>query len=516
MNRRQLMLATAGCALSVLPFAFDTKAGAQDAPPTLPFSQAEVTRLARDLANKPFERPSSVSDGFGRLGYDQYRDIEFRSELGIWSDEERGFVMELLHAGFIYKTPVDVFIVENGRATPVTYSSHLFKFGKDQKVTPIRGERLFSGLRLKAPLGSPGRGQEFNVFQGASYFRAVGSHQVYGISARGLAIDTAQPQGEEFPFFRTFWVEQPNVGDKSVVIHALLDSPRVTGAYRFRITPGASTLMEVEVSLFARDQIEFLGIAPLTSMYLFDSLEAPRFTDFRPAVFDSNVLAIATRDGEWTVRPLANPTTLQVSAFAGRNIRGFGLQQRQREYSVFKDLEARYDLRPSLWVEPKGNWGEGHVELVEIPSDREANDNIVAFWRPSKVLSRGDTLSLAYWLRWGPPVIDETLAIVADTRSGLTLDRSRRLFVVDFAAPKGDLSPAGFPTPNFFDGKLKVNVSSSRGSVKNIVGQQNRVTGGYRVSFELDVSAIDLTELRLELLREDAPISETWLYRWTK
>ena len=513
MNRRQFILG--GSALTAL--AVESRAWAQSANATRPFNRTDVIKRARDLATAVFEPPPGIPDHFGRLGYDQYRDIKFRSELGIWSGEERGFVLELLHAGFIYKAPVDVFIVENGRAAPIVYNSHLFKFGKDQNVTPTREEKLFSGVRLKAPISTPGRVQEFCVFQGASYFRAVGSHQVYGISARGLAIDTAQPQGEEFPFFRAFWIEQPSVGDKSVVIHALLDSVRVTGAYRFRITPGESTLMEVEVSLFARAEVKLLGVAPLTSMYLFGSFEAPRFTDFRPAVFDSNVLAIARRDGGWTVRPLANPKSLQVSAFADRNIRGFGLQQRDRRYSAFKDLEARYDLRPSVWIEPKGNWGAGHIELVEIPSDREANDNIVAFWRPSQVLNRGDSLALAYWLRWGPPVMDETLATVTDTRGGLTLDESRRLFVIDFAAPRGDLSrEVRVPSPNFFGGNLKVQASSSRGHVKSVVGQHNRVTGGYRVTFELDVNGVELTELRLDLLRDEKPISETWLYRWTK
>ncbi len=289
----------------------------------------------------------------------------------------------------------------------------------------------------------------------------------------------------------------------------------MTGAFSFRITPGHSTLMEVDATLFARDELRHLGLAPLTSMYLFGSMERPRFPDYRVAVHDSDALAIAEAGGDWVLRPLANPESLQISSFSATAVRGFGLQQRAVSYADYKDLEAKYELRPSIWVQPKQHWGEGHVELVEIPTDREFNDNIVAFWRPAKSLARGESLSYGYWLRWGRPVSYSGLARVKATSGGLTLDHKKRLFVVDFTGPL-DVTPPGRRTPaGYFPNDVKPDVWASAGTVTNVVGYPNRATGGYRVSFEVDVNGVDLSELRLVLLRGPEAISETWLYRWT-
>ena len=473
------------------------------------FGRGNVVELARDLASKDYRHPSEVRGLFGTLGYDQYRDIRFRPELGFWVGEHRGFTLELLHAGFIYKAPVDVYVIEAGTPVLVRYTTHLFNFGENLKVLPLHDQPLFSGMRLRAPINTPDRLDEFVVFQGASYFRAVGADQIYGLSARGLAVNTAEPTGEEFPAFRTLWVERPERGAKTLVVHALLDSPSVTGAYTFHMTPGRETMMEVEATLFARSDLEHLGVAPLTSMYFFASPEAHRFDDYRPRVHDSDTLSIALAD-DWVMRPLANPKLLQVSAFQTSALRGFGLQQRATQYSDYKDLEARYELRPSIWVEPKEDWGEGQVELIEIPSEREFNDNIVAFWRPARPLGAGESQAYSYWLRWGGPVSQKQLVRVAETRTGLTLDHARRLFIVEFAAPEIGSSA------NFFEPEMSPQVFASQGGLKNIVGQPNIATGGFRVSFELDVSGIELSELRLVLVRDDQVISETWLYRWTR
>ena len=501
MNRREFVLAVGGAAVGVIAKSAlgltQETAGA--------FSRDTVVALARTLATKEFDPPSEVPELFGKLGYDQYRDIRFRTQLGFWTGEDRGFSLDLLHAGFIYKAPVEVQVVEAGTSIPVRYTTRLFDFGPHLKVPPLHDQALFSGIRLRAPIHTPDRMDEFVVFQGASYFRALGSGQGYGASARGLAVNTAEPSGEEFPSFIAFWVERPERAAKTVAVHALLDSPSVTGAYTFLITPGKDTLMDIEATLFARRDLSHFGIAPLTSMYFFASPEAHRFDDYRLRVHDSDTLAIAQKD-DWLSRPLANPRLLQVSGFQTNDLRGFGLQQRAGAYADYKDLEARYDLRPSIWVEPKEDWGEGQVELIEIPSEREFNDNIVAFWRPARSLAAGESRTYSYWLRWGAPAYEKQLARVVETRSGLTLDHSRRLFVIDFTAPEG----------GSFGADVQPQVFASQGAIRNIVEQRNAVTGGYRVSFELDVNGVDVSELRLFLVRSNQLFSETWLYRWTR
>jgi glucans biosynthesis protein len=349
---------------------------------------------------------------------------------------------------------------------------------------------------------------EFLVFQGASYFRGVARNQVYGLSARGLAINTAEPEGEEFPVFRKFWIKQPAANDDTLSVYALLDSKSVTGAYHFRITPGADTVMEVQAAVILRSAIKKVGIAPLTSMFLFDSMNRAGFDDYRRGVHDSDGLQMLTGAGEWIWRPLDNPHDLQVSDFSDQRPRGFGLIQRARRFEAFEDTEAKYEWRPSLWIEPIGDWGKGSVELVEIPTDREVNDNIVAYWRPNDQVPAGGPRRFSYRMRWTNDVMPPAkLLWVATSRQGLSFDGKRRLFAIDFSGGEGaKLDPAS----------LKMDVSASKGDVQNSVIHGTEPNGMLRVSFELDPGSEKLSELRLLLTTKDgAPASETWLYRWT-
>ena len=466
-----------------------------------------VINLARELAAKPYvdakvELPGALSN----LSYDQYRDIRFNLDKSIWKGEAPGFSFDLFHTGFIYLTPVDVHVVTEGQSRKLNYVPELFTFGPS--VTPPTGEKdlHYAGLRVRFPLNKPEYGDEFAVFQGASYFRAVAKGQIYGLSARGLAIDTAQPKGEEFPAFRAFWIRKPEPDSPSLVVHALLDTPSCSGAYRFTLRPGEETLMDVELRLFPRVDLQHVGLAPLTSMFMFDDKNRGRVDDFRSAVHDSDGLSMQTGQGEWLWRPLNNPSKLQVSAFVDTSPQGFGLMQRKRDYNQYLDLEARYERRPSLWVEPVGDWGSGHVELVEIPSAREVNDNIVAYWQPKDPITKGTEFSLTYRLHWGFdwPLSGgkPSVARAMFTGAGLNFEQTRRQFIIEFSG--GDLS-----------GKIEADVKANAGELSNIVPHVNSETGGYRLSFELDPKGTDVVELRALLARDGKPVSETWLFRWT-
>jgi glucans biosynthesis protein len=469
------------------------------------FDSATLRDQARALAAKAFTPPESVGEPFASLSYDQYRDIRYRPELAYWLGEDRGFTLEFMHAGFVYKTPVGIYIVEDGQVREIPYGSHLFNFGPKLHVPPIHDQPLFSGFRLRAPLEGE-HYDEFVVFQGASYFRALGTGEFYGASARGIAIDTGEPKGEEFPFFRSFWIERPPVRAKTITVYGLLDSPSLTGAFTFYITPGSRTLIDVEATLFARREIEHLGVAPLTSMFYFGQGER-RVDDYRAAVHDSDCLAITLKSGDRIVRRLANPRTLQLSSFGDEAVRGFGLQQRARNFWDYGDLEAHYEQRPSTWIEPKGDWGSGQIELVEIPTDNEFNDNVVAFWRPAVPFAASESRTYTYWLSWGQPVTDRSLANVAGTHSGAA-PGGGRLFVIDFNPPSGKDASIDWK-------EISPQVSASAGKLKNVRGEPNPFTGGYRATFELDPAGAHLSELRLVLVRSAKLISEIWLYRWT-
>ncbi|WKE67507.1 glucan biosynthesis protein G [Gallaecimonas kandeliae] len=472
-----------------------------------PFSRDTVVEIARKLSQKPYKAPDKpLPEALDDLSYDQYRDIRFSPESAVWAHDDLPYQMQFFLRGLYYKDPVEVAVVEDGQAKHVAYDPAMFNAGP-MITKPLPSDDVgFSGFRLHAPINRADYYDEVAVFQGASYFRSLGRHQNYGLSARGLAIKTADPGGEEFPAFRAFWVEKPSHESNSILVYALLDSPSTTGAYRFTIRPGDNTVMDVEATLFPRVDLDKVGLAPATSMYMFSMNGRQNADDYRPQVHDSDGLLIQNGKGERLWRPLANPRELQISAFEDTAPMGFGLMQRERRFERYQDLEAHYEKRPSLWVEPVGNWGKGAVTLVEIPSQSEIHDNIVAYWDPAEVLKAGSEYSFSYRLSWGTEPLSRAVRVVA-TRSGradIKGPTPDRLFVVDYqeVQPPSDKLPQAM-------------VTSSSGTISNVVVQPNPNCQGYRVSFRLKPGDQKLAELRLELKFEDGRQAETWLYRWT-
>ncbi len=484
----------------------------------VPFDAAWLVERARGLAAAPYRPvPETLPPILAELGYDQYFDIRYRPDRALWHGTGLAFQAQFFHMGFLYRQPVTVHEVVEGMARPLRYSSDLFAFGRLFDGPPDLPIDLgFAGLRLHHPLNQPGLWDELCVFLGASYFRALGRGHLYGISARGLAIDTATSQGEEFPVFRDFWLERPGPRTTETVIHALLDSPSATGAYRFAIRPGDDTVMTVAATLFPRRRIDKLGIAPLTSMFLFGTNDRRGFDDFRPQVHDSDGLSLWTGTGEWLWRPLVNPAELQRSLFQDRDPRGFGLMQRERDFNAYQDLEARYERRPSLWVEPIGSWGAGAVELVELPTPFEYHDNIVAAWTPATPAEPGAALRLDYRLHWctEPPVPFEGARVVS-TRLGSggisgTGPTGTRKFVIDFEG--GRL--AGLPAA----AAVETRVTVARGEALHPVAQKNEVTGGWRAFFDVrpaETAGGTPLELRCHLALAGEPLSEIWTYQWS-
>ena len=472
---------------------------------TYAFTFDTLLAEAKRRASVPYAlQRSTLPAGLDKLSPEQYRSIHFNPNAAIWRAEQLPFRIELLRAGFnLQSAAVSVSTVQDGMAEDVVATPAMFEMGP---TLPQLGKVSLplSGFRVRNPINSKKIWDEFLVFQGASYFRAVAEHLLYGLSARGLAINTAEPSGEEFPAFTHFWIERPAAHAGSLVIYALLESESTTGAYRFTVQPGLATVMDVELTLFPRAELHVVGIAPLTSMFLFDETNRGRLDDYRPEVHDSDGLQITSKSGEHIFRQLANPIKLQVSTFTAQPPQGFGLVQRSREQVDFQDFENLYERRPSAWIEPKGDWGPGAVELVEIPSGRESNDNIVAFWRPAQNLSPGHPVEFAYRITWlEEPALPKGLGKVVATRSGASLDGKRRVFILDFVG-------AGEKT----DG-LRLDLGASAGKISNVSLMSNGAMHGLRASFEMDPNDAELIELRLRIMRGDNPVSETWLYRWT-
>jgi glucans biosynthesis protein len=370
----------------------------------------------------------------------------------------------------------------------------------------------FAGFRIHYPLNTPAYKDELIVFLGASYFRVLGRNQVYGLSARGLAIDTGATSGEEFPYFTDFWLVKPEPGARTLTIYALLDSPGIAGAYQFEVRPGTTTQVQVTEELYPRRQIAKLGIAPLTSMYLYgENSGAHRFDDYRPEVHDSDGLMIERGTGEWQWRPLVNPKELRINRFMDEHPRSFSLVQRDRDFNHYEDNEARYERRPSYRVEPIGDWGRGGVELVEIPSDEEIHDNIVSFWVPDAQVLPNKPMTFAYLLSaytgtnlWPPggKVIATHFARVVNGASPVP---GVRRVIVDFAG--GDLDSLGGTQP------VQAQASATGGEIDDVSVERLAASGVWRVSMRMKTGDKPV-DLRCYLTLYGEALTETWTYLW--
>ena len=504
-QRREFLQAAFGGAFAAsLARSAAAPAAAEPLGEPVPFAADTVVRMAADLASKPFKAPEApLPSLFSDLTFDQYASIRRVPGTAIWSDQKLGFSLEPLHRGFVYATPIWINIVENGLSQRVIYESADFDFGKLQPPA-VLGDLGFSGLRV---LRSYDQGfEDVAIFQGASFYRARARGQAFGVTARGLSIRSGDEPGEEFPLFREFWVEKPNPAANTLTIHALLDSASVTGAFRFTLRPQETTIIDTETTLIARVAVDKLGFGAMAGAYLFSGLDHRRADDVRAAVYESTGLQILAGSGEWLWRPVSNRETLQISAFSDVNPRGFGLLQRTRSFDAFYDDDTHWELKPSLWIEPIGDWGEGGLHLLEIPAASETNENVIAQWRPKAGMAAGTSQSIAYrqfWC-WSPPS-KPPLATCVSSRSGKIGNRQR--FAVEMA---GDLfaDPAKAAAAS-------ADVHASAGKIVSVRLFPYKDRRSVRVVFDLDPGSETYSELRLTLSADNQPASETWLFRWT-
>jgi glucans biosynthesis protein len=474
------------------------------------FTIENVSNRARKLAAESFKPPPPIPDFLRQLSYDDYREIRFDPEQSLWK-ENGNFQVQMIHPGLYYTHPVVIHTAEAQGTRRVAFSPKLFSYGRNKFAEKIPADLGFAGFRLAYPLYRKDEHNHVIVFAGASYFRAVAKDQVFGLSARGLAIDTGLSSGEEFPTFREFWLERPAPQARAMRVYALLDSPSLTGAYEFVIRPGERTVVDIRARLFERKRVKELGVAPLTSMFLFGE-EKPRPPgEWRPEVHDSDGLSIASGSGEWIWRPLANPAKLQLSYFEVDNPRGFGLLQRDRRFSNYEDLETRHELRPNAWVTPVGNWGKGQVKLVEIPSPKETNDNIVAYWVPGNLPAPGQPIDIAYRIHFqSDDPLDAASGRVTATRLGSGDKEGLKRFILDFEGAKLKKLPA----------KTPLKAAITLGQEGQLVQQslvKNPVTGGWRLAFQVEPPRNKPLHLRAFLYQENDALekdtlTETWTY----
>ncbi|MDR5654603.1 glucan biosynthesis protein [Ruixingdingia sedimenti] len=474
----------------------------------IPFSFDLLAARAAALAAAPHvPAPVRAPEVLERIDYDAHWRIRFRPERTV---DLGGVPVQLFHLGTYFRQPVRMFAVRDGAAREIAYAPDFFDMPADSPARALPPDAGFAGFRIMRPdLAS-----DWISFLGAAYFRTDGAERQYGQSARAVAVDTGLSTPEEFPRFTEFYIEPAPGPDHDVVIHALLDGPRLAGAWRMAIRhrDGAGQVMDVESRLYFRAPVERLGIGPLTSMYWYSETNRFQSFDWRPEVHDTDGLMMLTGAGERIWRPLMNPDRVVTSSFEDVNPRGFGLVQRDRAFANYQDDGVFYDRRPAVWIEPRGDWGAGAVQLVEIPTDDEIYDNIVAFWNPAQKPQPGQEMRFDYRMTWASDVPEKgPVARTVATRIGAG-------------------GVPGHPRP---EGQIKVVIDFAGGALEGL-GQQDGVVprisapagvdllnpyalpiarhGGWRLVFDLKAPpGVETLDLRAYLEREGVALTETWL-----
>ncbi|WP_048645860.1 glucan biosynthesis protein [Nitratireductor soli] len=513
-NRRDLLsLALSSSLVAALPARAHAAAAASGLSfgPPRPFSFDALKLEAEKRATSPWKDGRSPhGEILQQIDYDAFQRIRFRNDHALWADGAGGTPVQFFHLGRYFQEPVLIHVVENGEAREVLYRSDYFDLPADHPARSLPDNIGFSGFRLQAQ----SQETDWIAFLGASYFRSSGERDQYGLSARGLAIDTALPQPEEFPRFSRIWLERVEGERDRVLVYALLDSESITGAYRFDCVKTDGPVMDVSASLYPRKPIERLGVAPLTSMYWYSETNREQAVDWRPEIHDSDGLAIWMGNGERLWRPLNNPPETVTNAFTVDQPRGFGLLQRDREFTHYQDDGVFYDRRPSAWIEPTNDWGSGQIQLVEIPTDDEIHDNLVAYWVPDAAVEPGKPLRFDYRLHWKadepfPAELGRVMATYTGTGGIPGQDRPENTtrFVIDFRGGEvGDLER----------GEAEPVVDLSRGAVSladshPVVGQP----GLYRAFFDARIEGTKPVDMRMYIRgKNDRALSETWIYQY--
>lgn len=530
LDRRSLLTtAASSLALSALPLSFPWRASATTAGLKLgksqPFSFPALIEEMQARAARPYAQPNSLPHSIlDRIDYAEHGKIKFNTDFALFRQGPGDFPVTFFHLGKYFRAPVHMYVLsgagQNAAATEILYDPAYFAMPPNSPARELPKGAGFAGFRLQeSRTGDQQKldwhGNDWVAFLGASYFRAIGELAQYGLSARGVAIDVSVPgRAEEFPDFTRFYFEPPANGTGTVTVYAALEGPSITGAYRFVMQRGKAVSMDIQANLFLRRDVGQLGIAPMTSMYWYSETNKPGAVDWRPEIHDSDGLVMWTGGGEYIWRPLNNTRNPTTSTFADRSPRGFGLLQRDRLFDHYLD-GVHYERRPSLWVEPVGDWGEGAVQLVELPTDDETMDNIVAMWVPKQPPKAGSSLQFHYKLTWCASEPHETaLARCIATRMGRggepgqTRPKGVRKFVVEFLGGRlGSLPYGTRPEPV---------LSATSGTFSNVFAEAvpDSVAGHWRAQFDFTASATDVIDMRLYLKVGDQTLSETWLYQY--
>lgn len=474
--------------------------------PEMDFSK--LKSKAKKLLETPYvETKPHTSKELASLPYDRYKNIRFLTEKSLWRSEGSAFQIQFMPPGHLYNYAINLNELIGSNYKRIPFLEEYFDWTEVGEIK-LNAEIGHTGFKIHYPINTNEHTDEFAVFQGASYFRVVSKGQAYGLSARGLSINTGMPNvSEEFPIFKEFWIKKPGLFDSTIYIYALLDSKSVTGAYEFEISPGEISKTVVTAEVYLRKPIEKLGIAPLTSMFWYgENSQIPQGQVY-PEVHDSDGFQFQTENGEMFWRPLDNPKKPHIHQIETENPKGFGLIQRDRDFSSYEDTNMKYQLRPSAWIEPIESFGKGQFQLFRFPTKLDSDDNVTLIWTPNTLPEVGEPLNLHYTIFWNtnPP---KKLGHVIATRTNIGKDGERQ-FLIDFKGDKlQNYSEETLPTPVVESWNEPVDVT-------NVVLQKIPESEKFRLTFQIPAKLGNKsTELKAYIKDKDEVITETWITTW--
>lgn len=474
--------------------------------PEMDFSK--LKEKARKLLESPYiEIKPHTSKELASLPYDRYKNIRFRTEKSLWRSEGSAFQIQFMPPGHLYNYAININELIGSNYQRIPFLEEYFDWSEVGEIK-LNAEIGHTGFKIHYPINTDEHTDEFAVFQGASYFRIVSKGQVYGLSARGLSINTGMANNpEEFPIFKEFWIKKPGKFDSTIIVYALLDGKSATGAYEFEIVPGEISKTTVNAEIYLRRPVEKLGISPLTSMFWYgENSQVPQGQAY-PEVHDSDGLQYQTETGDFYWRPIDNPKKPHTHSIDLENPKGFGLVQRDRDFASYEDTNMKYQLRPSAWIEPGESFGKGQLHLFRFPTKQDSDDNVTLFWVPASLPETGEPIRLQYTIFWNvnPP---KKLAYVVATRTNLGKEGERNFFI-DFKGDKlQSYTEEKLPTPVVESWNEPIDVT-------NVTIQKIPESEKFRISFQIPAKLGNKnTELKAYLKDNSDIISETWITSW--
>ncbi len=521
MDRRTwLKLAASTAAMAAFPI---RAAAADDPAKPQPFPEAwldgEVERRVRkDM--EPFAK--EVDEALAGLPYEQYGNITYKEDQALWHNQGPFWIEPQHTAGSYYANPIELFQLDGPNESPIPYSAQSFDFSKLAKPPATPPKSGYAGFSALTEIDQRGYYKRFLSFLGGTNFSAAGRGQVPGVSARGLAINIGQPEGEDYPLFRKIWIERPKPMDTQLVVYALLESKYAVGRFKFTVKPGFDTVIDTEAVIRTRRRLNNIGIAPIASRFFFGPGVPARRRDYRPRVHDSEALYIVNGAGEQIWRPLLNPERPQYSAFVDKTApKGFGLIQKDRSFASYQDTVKLFERRPSIWIQPlEGEvWNEGAIDLFELPAPEEINENILCFWRPKAGLDPYRPYTFSYRMHWcWDPPLDNKLAPVVQTRVGETRS-GEAVFIVDFDTRSCMDCSAGplVPDVTASAGEIRKRDLAPAPAAAALPAGPIPATGPIqRLRIEYSPSGSDPVDIRAQLTANGKPVSDAWIFRWAR